>query len=107
VIPIDFKGGDRMEISEAAGEVLARAYDAASRFNPDARVRIFRRKGEIETGFADAPQEGDASVEHEGMVLYVASDVGEGVLDTTLQHDHLVLRTEDRWQEPPPGPPGT
>lgn len=95
-MPTDFKSGDRMKISDAATEVLARAYDAASRFNPDARVRIFRRKGEIETGFADAPQEGDVSVEHEGMILYVASDVGEGVLDTTLQHDHLVVRTVDR-----------
>jgi hypothetical protein len=85
-----------MEISEAATEVLARAYEAASRFNPEARVRIFRRKGQIETGFADAPAEGDATVEHEGMVLFVAGDVGEGVLDTTLPHDHLVLRTDDR-----------
>jgi hypothetical protein len=84
-----------MEISEAATEVLARAYEAASRFNPDARVRIFRRKGQIETGFTDVPLEGDVTVEHEGLVLYVADDVGEGVLDTTLQHDHLVLRPVD------------
>lgn len=81
-----------MEISEAAAEVLARAYDAASRFNPDARVRVFRRKGDIETGFSDAPQEGDLTVEHQGMVLFVAGDVGDGVLETSLQHDHLVLR---------------
>jgi hypothetical protein len=97
VIPMDFKSpsrGEGMQISDAATEVLARAYDAASRFNPDARVRIFRRKGEIETGFADAPQEGDVSLEHEGMILFVAADVGEGVLDTSLQHDHLVMRTE-------------
>lgn len=81
-----------MEISDAATEVLARAYDAASRFNPDARVRIFRRKSEIETGFADAPQDGDEVVEHQGMTLFVAGDVGDGLLDTTLEHDHLILR---------------
>ncbi|MGQ0680017.1 MAG: hypothetical protein ACT4OM_10270 [Actinomycetota bacterium] len=81
-----------MEISDAAAEVLARAYDAASRFNPDARVRVYRRKGQIETGFADAPQEGDMTVEHDGLMLFVAGDVGEGVLDTSPQHDHLVLR---------------
>lgn len=84
-----------MEISEAAADVLAKAYDAASRFNPDARVRVYRRKGEIETGFADAPQPGDLTIEHEGMVLFVAGDVGDGVLETSLQHDHLVLRPSE------------
>ena len=81
-----------MEISETATDVLERAYDAAARFNPDAKIRVFRRNNEIQTGFADAPQEGDMVVEHEGMILYVAADVGEGLLDTTLQHDHLVVR---------------
>jgi Fe-S cluster assembly iron-binding protein IscA len=81
-----------MEISETATDVLERAYDAAARFNPDAKIRVFRRNNEIQTGFADAPQDGDVVVEHEGMILYVAADVGEGLLDTTLQHDHLVMR---------------
>ncbi len=80
-----------MEISETATAVLERAYDAAARFNPDAKIRVYRRGGGIQTGFADAPQEGDVVVEHEGMILFVAADVGEGLLDTTLQHDHLVL----------------
>lgn len=80
-----------MEISEAAAEVLERAYAAASRFNPGARVRVYRRKGSIVTGFADAPQPGDATIEHQGLVIFVADDVGEGLLDTSLQHDHLVL----------------
>lgn len=81
-----------MEISETAGAVLERAYDAAARFNPDAKIRVYRRNNEIQTGFADAPEDGDVVVEHEGMILYVAADVGEGLLDTTLQHDHLVMR---------------
>lgn len=81
-----------MEISESATAVLERAYDAAARFNPDARIRVYKRNDEIQTGFADAPQDGDVIVEHEGMILYVAADVGEGLLDTTLQHDHLVMR---------------
>lgn len=81
-----------MEISESASEVLARAYDAAARFNPDAKVRVFRRKGVIETGFADTPQEGDEVVQHQGITLFVAADVGEGTLDTSEEHDHLILR---------------
>lgn len=83
-----------MEISETASAVLERAYDAAARFNPDAKIRVYRRNNEIQTGFADAPQDGDVVVEHEGMILYVAADVGEGLLDTTLQHDHLVMRQD-------------
>lgn len=83
-----------MQISESAGEVLERAYDAATRFNPDVKIRVFNRSGEIQTGFADAPQEGDSVVEHQGMILYVGADVGEGTLDTTAEHDHLVLKTD-------------
>jgi hypothetical protein len=83
-----------MDISETASAVLERAYDAAARFNPDAKIRVYKRNGEIQTGFADAPEDGDVVVEHEGMILYVAADVGEGLLDTTLQHDHLVMRQD-------------
>jgi hypothetical protein len=81
-----------MDISEAATEVLERAYNAAARFNPAIKIRIFNRKGEIQTGFADAPEDGDAVIEHGGMILFVAADVGEGLLDTTAQHDHLVMK---------------
>lgn len=81
-----------MEISESAAAALERAYEAASRFNPDAKVRIYRRKGEIQTGFTDEPFEGDATVEHDGMILFVAADVGDGVLDTSEEHDHLLVR---------------
>ena len=81
-----------MEISEAATEVLERAYNAAARFNPAIKIRIFNRKGEIQTGFADAPEDGDAVIEHGGLILFVAADVGEGLLDTTAQHDHLVMK---------------
>lgn len=81
-----------MQISDAATDVIERAYNAAVRFNPAIKIRIYRRKGEVQTGFADAPEEGDEVVMHEGMVLYVAADVGDGLLDTTAQHDHLVVR---------------
>lgn len=81
-----------MEISDTAADVLERAYNAAARFNPGIKIRIFRRKGEIETGFTDAPEKGDEVIMHEGMVLYIAADVGDGLLDTTAQHDHLVVR---------------
>lgn len=81
-----------LTITEAATEVLRRACESAARFNPDARVRVYRRGGEVETGFADAPEPGDEVVEHEGLTIYVAGDVGDGTLDVSAEHDHLVLR---------------
>lgn len=81
-----------LKITRSAAEVLERAYDAAAGFDPQAKVRIFRRKGEVQTGFADRPEPGDEIIEHEGMTLYVASDVGEGTLDTSTEHDRLLVR---------------
>lgn len=72
--------------------MLERAYDAAAAYNPAAKIRVFRRAGAIETGFADAPADGDDTVEHEGMVLFVAADVGDGVLDASEQHDRLIVK---------------
>lgn len=82
-----------LEITEAATDVLERAYEAAAAYNPDARIRVFRRGGQVETGFAAAPESGDETVEHEGMTLFVAADVGDGILDTSEQHDRLILKT--------------
>ena len=81
-----------IEISEAAGQVLERAYDAAFSVMPEAKIRVFRRNAQVETGFADAPQDGDHTIEYEGMTLYVAGDVGDGVLDVSGQHDRLILK---------------
>jgi len=83
-----------LEITEAAGEVLERASDAAAAYNPDARIRIFRRRDQVETGFADRPEPGDETLDHQGMTLYVADDVGDGILDTTAEHDRLIVRTK-------------
>lgn len=81
-----------LEITENAAVVLERAYDAAAAYNPDAKIRVFRRGDEVQTGFADSAQPGDATLEHEGMTLFVAGDVGDGVLDTSSEHDRLIVR---------------
>ena len=81
-----------MQITEAATDVIQRAYDAAARFNPAARVRIHLRGDTIETAFADAPEEGDIVLEHEGLTIFVAGDVGDGTIDVTDQHDRLIVR---------------
>lgn len=80
-----------LTISEAATEVLKRAYQASIRFNPNAKVRVFRRGDVIETGFADEPLPGDLVIEHGGITIIVEEGI-EGTLDVSSEHDRLVLR---------------
>lgn len=77
-------------MTEAATDVLRRAYDAARRFNPDAKVRVFLRGAAVETGFADAAEPGDTQIELEGMTVFVGAGV-EGKLDTSPEHDRLIV----------------
>lgn len=88
-----------LEVSEGALEVLERAHSAATRLNPDAKVRIFRRSGVVETGFADAPESGDTVLEldsnsNDGRILTIFVEEGiSGVLDVSAEHDRLVVRS--------------
>ncbi|MGH2770126.1 MAG: hypothetical protein ACRDJF_06330 [Actinomycetota bacterium] len=84
------EGMGMLEITEAATDVLERAYRAATRFNPQARVRIYRAGGRIETGFADLPQPGETTIEHAGLILFVEEDI-TGTLDVSAQHDRLMV----------------
>ncbi|MFN2610239.1 MAG: hypothetical protein ABR507_05110 [Actinomycetota bacterium] len=80
-----------LEITGSAEEVLRRAYDAAQRFNPDAKIRVYRLGATIETGFTDVPEPDDETISLEEMILYVESGI-EGTLDTTERHDRLIVR---------------
>ena len=80
-----------LEITEAASEVLERAYEAAATYDPSAKIRVFKRRDGIVTGFAHEPSEGDHIIEHQGMTLYVAAEV-DGTLDTSEEHDRLIVR---------------
>lgn len=80
-----------LDITEAATEVLHRAHDAAVRFNPDARMRIHYRGDHVEIGLTDEPGDDDETIEHDGLVLFVAPGI-EGVLDVSEEHDHLMVR---------------
>jgi Fe-S cluster assembly iron-binding protein IscA len=80
-----------LEITEEATAVLERAYDAAARFNPDARVRIHTDGDRVQTAFADAAEPGDAVIEHQGLTIFVEAGI-TGTLDVSGQHDHLVVR---------------
>jgi len=78
-----------LHITEEAADVLHRAAQAASRFDPDARIRIHRGPHGIQTTFAHEPDDNDAVVEHEGLTLFIQEDI-EGTLSTGA-HDSLVL----------------
>jgi Fe-S cluster assembly iron-binding protein IscA len=80
-----------LEITESAADVLHRAYDAAARFNPEAKIRVFTSGERIDTGFADEPEPTDEVIEFDGISLYVESGI-QGTLDTTEQHDRLIVR---------------
>lgn len=81
-----------IQVTDDAKEVLVRAYQAAARFNPDARIRISLRAGEIETSFVSDPEEDDEILQVEDLTIIVARDVGEGILDTSEEHDRLILK---------------
>lgn len=80
-------------ITPEAGEAVRRAYAAAARFNPDARVRVARRGDSVEVSFVDGPDEGDAVLEHEEMILYVEDSL-TGVLDVAPPHERFIVRPE-------------
>jgi Fe-S cluster assembly iron-binding protein IscA len=80
-----------LAITEAATEVLERAYEAATRFNPEARIRIYLLGETVETGFADAPEETDEVIEHNGMTLFLERGIS-GTLDVSAEHDRLLVR---------------
>ena len=80
-----------LEVTEAAKEVLERAYAAAARFNPNAKVRIYSLGDRVETGLAEAPEEGDEVIEHQGMTIFLERGIS-GTLDISDEHDRLFVR---------------
>jgi len=79
-----------IELTERAREALTAADVAARRFNPDARVRIVRDGAKLRAELADEPSPGDASLDLDGLTLFVAEGVA-GVVDAG-DHNVLTLR---------------
>lgn len=81
-----------LAFTDRAREILRRSHQAARRFNPDAAVRLFLGpNGQARFDLVDRPGEGDAVLEEDGFVLYVAPGV-QGTVDVVEPHDRLVLR---------------
>lgn len=80
-----------IELTDWARDILQRSQAAARRFNPDARIRLARTGGGVETVLTDRPGHGDVEVEVGGVTIYVEPGL-EGLLDVEEPHDRLVLR---------------
>jgi hypothetical protein len=80
-----------IEVTDWAGEILAKSQQAAARFNPDARIRLTRGPGGVQAVLTDAPLETDQMVEVGGMTLFVEAGL-EGLVDIEEPHDRLVLK---------------
>jgi hypothetical protein len=86
-----------IDLTDWAEEILAKAHAAATRFNPDARVRLVRDPGSgVRFELTDEVDPTDAVLEREGFALYVMAGL-EGTVDVVEPHDRLILR--------PPGDP--
>lgn len=80
-----------LEITEGALDVIRRAYTAAERFGPKARIRVLRLGGEVEIGFAQEPEDGDEVIEQEGLTIFVQGGIS-GTLDVSAEHSRLIVR---------------
>ena len=90
--------GARMDIefTDWAMDILKRTHTVARRFDPDARVRLWRSSQGVEFTLTDERHEGDELVERDGFELWVESGL-QGTVDVVEPHDQLILR--------PPGDP--
>lgn len=84
--------GDTMiEFTDRAIEILRRSHEAAKRFNPDAWIRVFRRRESVEFALAAGPDEGDQVINKESFRVAVEEGL-EGVVAVREPHDQLFLR---------------
>jgi hypothetical protein len=80
-----------IELTDWARDILEKSNAAATRFNPEAKIRLARSAGSVEAQLTDAPPPDDERVALEGFVLYVEAGL-EGLVDVEEPHDRLVLR---------------
>jgi len=80
-----------IELTDWAADILQRAQEAATRFNPHARIRLERSDSAVRAVLTDAPGDGDQQVAVGAMTLYVEPGL-EGLVDCQEPHDQLVLR---------------
>src|SRR2546428_720478 len=66
---------DVRESTDDAAAVLERAYDAAGRFNPGVKIRVYRTGDQVQFGFAERPSDGDDVVPVGDMLIFVEGGI--------------------------------
>jgi hypothetical protein len=79
-----------IRLTDRAREVLARATEAARRFDPSVRIRLRAEGAGVAFSLADGPGPDEDEVEVDGIALLVEHGI-EGVVDAG-EHDRLELR---------------
>ena len=80
-----------IEFTDWATDILRRSHEAATRFNPDAKIRLARTSRGVQAILTDEPETTDLVVPSDGFTLYVEHGL-EGLVDVVEPHDQLVLR---------------
>jgi len=80
-----------LQFTEWAKEIIERADSGARRLNPDARIRLVRRNGEMEAVLTDAPEPSDEELAVGACTIYVEKGL-DGLVDIEEPHDRIVLR---------------
>ena len=93
-----------IEFTDWAVAILSRSFEASRRFNPDAKIRVFRRAGGVEFAITTEPEPTDTLVEREGFTLY-AEDGVDGIVDVEEPHDRLILRPPGSTERSTPHDP--
>jgi hypothetical protein len=80
-----------IEVTEWARDILSKSQQAATRFNPAARIRLTKTHGGVQAVLTDAPPSTDQPVEIGALTFYVEAGL-EGLVDIEEPHDRLVLK---------------
>lgn len=85
---------NEVTVTPRAAEVLRRGLQAA-RLDPSTfGVRVWIAGGQARSGFADEPDEGDATVDAGGLRVFVDPGVtrdGPAAIDVSAEHDQIVV----------------
>jgi hypothetical protein len=80
-----------IEFTEWATDILRRSHQAATRFNPDAKIRLARTSRGVQAVLTDEPEATDRDVPVDGFTIHVEQGL-DGLVDVQEPHDQLVLR---------------
>ena len=72
-----------IELTDWATDILRRSHQAATRFNPDARLRLARTPSGVQAVLTDEPDPTDSVIEDDGFTLFVEAGL-EGLIDKII-----------------------